>query len=95
MWGIYELAFGAKLNLAKLVIIPPSVPMVPQWFHATSYTTNNPGEVHKYLGAPFSNQLNKIDTYNFCLDKISKCILGWSNRLLSFIGKVLLIKHVL
>lgn len=32
---------------------------------------------------------------NFCLNKIGKRISGWSNHLLSFTGKVILIQHVL
>lgn len=47
------------------------------------------------MGAPFGNQVKRIVMYNFCLDRIGKRISGWANKLLSFIGKVLLIQHVL
>lgn len=33
--------------------------------------------------------------YNFFLDRISKCISGWANKLLTFTGKIILIQLVL
>lgn len=92
--NLYELASGAKLNLAKSVIIPLALPKIPQWLHNTSCSINKPREIHKYLGVPFGYQLKKIEMYNFCLDQISKRISGWAKKLLTFMGKVL-IQHVL
>lgn len=48
---LYELASGAKLNLAKSVIIPLALPSIPQWLRDTGCTINKPGEIQKYLGA--------------------------------------------
>lgn len=92
---LYELAFGTNLNLAKLVIIPLALPMIPQWLHDIGCTISNSSEVQKYLVAPFKQQLKKIDMYNFYLGKINKKIMGWANELLTFTDKVLLIQHVL
>lgn len=93
--SLYEKASGAKLNLAKLVIVPIALITIPQWLRDTGCSISQPGEVQKYLGAPFGQQLRPTNMYNFCLDRISKRISGWANRLLTFTGKVLLIQHVL
>lgn len=62
LW-LYKMASGAKLNLAKLVIIPLALPKIPQWLHNTRCTISNPGEVQKYLGAPFGHQLKKTNNH--------------------------------
>lgn len=92
---IYELALGAKLNLKKSVIVPLAMPSIPEWLRNTRCTISQPGEIQKYPGAPFGNQIKAIDMFNFCLDRISKHISGWANHLLTFTGKVILIQHVL
>lgn len=88
---LYEATLGARMNLAKTVIISLGFNIVPQWVHATGYKISASGEIQQYLGAPIGNQLNQADMHGFYLEKIGKIISGWSNRLLSFSGKVILI----
>lgn len=92
---LYKLASGEKLNLAKLVIIPLALPTISQWLHDMGCIISKPREIQKYLKAPFGLQLQRTKMFNFCLDRIGKRIVGWENRLLTFIGEVLLIQHVL
>lgn len=92
---LYETASRAKLNMSKSMIIPHTLLVIPNWLHNTGCTVNLPGEIHKYLGAPFGFQLKASEMHNFFLDCISKKILGWAKKLLSFTGKVILIQHVL
>lgn len=92
---LYEVASGAKLNLSKSVNIPLGLPIVPQWIHDTGCTISGPTEIHKYLGARFGHQLKSSELHKFCLDWINKRISSWSNKLLSFTGKMLLLQHVL
>lgn len=92
---IYELALGAKLNLEKSVIVPLALLSILQWLRDIGCTISQPGEILKYLGAPFGLQIRATNMYNFCLDRISKRISGWANRLLTFTRKVILIQHVL
>lgn len=91
----YELASIANVNLAKIVIIPLTMPNMQQWLVDTGCKIGKPGEIQKYLGAPIGHQLKISMLHDFCLDKISKCIKGWSNCLLSFTRKTPLIQHVL
>lgn len=92
---LYKVASGACLNMAKSVVIPLALPITPQWLINTRYIISAPGEVPKYLGAPFDLDLKSSQLHDFCLGRISKRIKGWENWLLSFTGRVLLIKHIL
>lgn len=92
---LYEVASGAKLNMSKSIIVPLSLPVIPQWLTTIGCRISEPGKVQKYLGAPIGCNLKSSQLHDFFLDQISKRIKGWANKLLSFIGKVLLIKHVL
>lgn len=92
---LYEVALGARLNFAKLVIIPLMLPAIPQWLIHTGCTMSALGEVQKYLGAPFGLGLISSQLHDFCIDRVSKRIKGWANFLVSFNGRVLLIQHVL
>lgn len=91
IFGIYETMAGEKMNFRKTVIIPLSMDSIPQWIHNLGCKISGPGEIQRYLGAPIGNLLKQSDMHNFCLDKISNRISGWSNRLLSLLGKILLI----
>lgn len=83
------------MNLAKATIIPIGLSPIPQWVHDIGCKVGSPSEVQRYLGAPIGYQVRHFDLHNYCLDKISKRISGWSNRSLLFTSRVLLIKHVL
>lgn len=93
--SLYEKAAGAKMNLFKMVIIPLALPTIPQWVIYSGYKISASGEIQRYLGALIGYQLRQSNLHNFYLDKISKQILGWSNRLLSLTGKILSIQHIL
>lgn len=83
------------MNLSKTIIIPLGMSTILQWIHDTDCKISGPSEIQRYLGAPIGYQLWQVDMHNFCLDKISKHISRWSNHLLSFMGKTILIQHVL
>ncbi|CAM6097625.1 unnamed protein product [Calypogeia fissa] len=92
--SIYELASGARLNLAKFVIIPLALPDIPIWLRQSGGVISEAGMVHKYLGAPIGWDLKPTVLHNFCFDKLGARLALWSARLLTFTGRVLLIKHV-
>lgn len=92
---IYELASGAKINLSKTGIIFLAMNDIPQWLTDTGCKISKSGEIQKYLGAPIGYQLKLSTLHDFCLARISKRIKGWTNHLLSFTGKTILIQHVL
>jgi hypothetical protein len=51
--------------------------------------------VHRYQGAPWGSQLSDLQLHQFFLDKISPRLCSWTSKMLSFTGRLLLIKHVL
>ncbi|KAL2633895.1 hypothetical protein R1flu_005374 [Riccia fluitans] len=51
--------------------------------------------VYRYLGAPIGSGLKHDQLISFCLDRMVSRLNLWSNRLLSFKARVILIKHVL
>lgn len=92
---VYEEASGARLNLNKFVIIPFGAPQIPEWLSQTSCLISESGTVHRYLGAPWGCKLSDGQLHNYCLDQISERLRTWSTKILTFTGRVLLIKHVL
>lgn len=71
-----------------------AMPSIPQWLVDTSCKIIQHGEIQKYLGAPIDHSLRLSSLHDFCLDRISKHIKGWANKILSFTEKTLLIQHV-
>lgn len=93
--SMYERASSAKLNVAKSIVIPFGVPVIPLWFLNFGCLIKSPGVIHKYLGAPWGSEIEKANFFDFCIDGISKRLNPWSNRTLSFTSQSLLIRHVL
>lgn len=91
----YETASGARLNLQKSVVIPFALKEIPEWLRETGCIIIKSGEVQRYLGAPIGVDLRSDQLHQFCLEKIGKRLSSWSLRLLSFSGRLILIKHVL
>lgn len=50
--AMYERASGAKLNVAKSVVIPFGVPVIPLWHLNLGCLISSPSMIHKYFGAP-------------------------------------------
>lgn len=85
----YKMAAGTKMNLTKTVIIPLGFSNIPQWIQDTGCKISGPRGDH----APIGYLLRQTEMHSFCLDKISKRNLGWSNQLLSLTGRTILIQH--
>ncbi|KAL2607838.1 hypothetical protein R1flu_026411 [Riccia fluitans] len=52
-------------------------------------------KVYMYLGAPIGSGLTHDQLISYCLDRMVSRLNLWSNRILSFEGRVILIKHIL
>ena len=93
--GVYEQASGQQLNRTKTALF---------------FSKNTPDEIkeeiknrfgaqvirqhEKYLGLPSLMGKNKRNTFNDVKDKLSKKLAGWKEKLLSKVGKEVLIKVV-
>lgn len=93
--ALYKLAFRAYLNLAKSIVIPFRVPNTSLWLLNLGCKISSPCVIHKYLGVPWGFELGKAKLFYFFLANISKWLNLWSNCILSFMGRTLLIRYVL
>jgi hypothetical protein len=91
----YEWATGAKLNLHKSVVIPMAPPDTPTWLSSAGCIISHPGVVQKYLGAPFGWGLTTGQLHVFCMEKLAKQLSTRANKLLTFAGRTILVKHIL
>lgn len=92
---IYEQASGAKLNISKSTVIPIGISPTPQWLHNTGCIIAKPGGITHYLGVPIGVRLSTTQIQSYCLDRVCKQISSWKTKLLSFISRTILIKHIL
>lgn len=93
--GLYELAFGAKLNDVKSIIIPFNVHDIPLWLLNFGCRLGLPRTIQRYLEAPWGCAIAKAELFDFCLVSISKKLQSWVSCLLSFMRRTLLIRHIL
>lgn len=93
--AVYKRATGASLNLKKSVVIPFGVSDFPLWLVNLGCVISLPGTVQRYLGAPWGTGLDEAHLLDFYLEWMAVRLSAWSSRTLSFIGRTLLIFHVL
>ncbi|KAL3701794.1 hypothetical protein R1sor_019816 [Riccia sorocarpa] len=91
----YELISGAKLNLSKSLIMPLGPGRNPAWLHETGCEIAGEGKNFIYLGVSTSNPINEKEITKSIVKKIENKLNHWSNRLLSWPGRILLLQHVL
>ncbi|KAL3701503.1 hypothetical protein R1sor_019525 [Riccia sorocarpa] len=91
----YELASGAKINLAKSLIMPLGAVATPQWVAGTGCVVAGPGDSFKYLGVRIGVQLAEGVRFQAIIIRMKEKIFRWENALLSWRARALLIKHVL
>ncbi|KAL2642721.1 hypothetical protein R1flu_010308 [Riccia fluitans] len=94
--SFFESASGARLNLQKsfaLVIGLHTEP--PHWLRRMGCGIMEHRKLYRYLGAPISSGLTHDQLISFCLDRLVSRLNLWSNKILSFEGRVVLVKHIL
>ncbi|KAL3697595.1 hypothetical protein R1sor_011671 [Riccia sorocarpa] len=92
---VFEEISGAKLNLSKSLIMPihPSVP--PDWITTTGCDIAGPGRNFLYLGVSTSSPVNETQIVKAITKKLLNRLKHWSNRLLSWPARIILLKQVL
>ncbi|KAL3691868.1 hypothetical protein R1sor_005519 [Riccia sorocarpa] len=91
----FELISGAQLNVAKSLIIPIGMETVPRWMLMTGCKVAAEGEIHTYLGAPVGVGIAEDQLEAFLLEKLTKKVNFWANRMLSWEGRCTVLKHAL
>ncbi|KAL3682664.1 hypothetical protein R1sor_000686 [Riccia sorocarpa] len=94
---VFEEISGAKLNLAKSLIMP-ICPTVPSgWLNSTGCEVAGPSKHFLYLGVSTSNPINEVQITKAISQKIMKRLAHCSKRFLSWPAKIaiVLLKQVL
>ncbi|KAL3701989.1 hypothetical protein R1sor_020011 [Riccia sorocarpa] len=91
----FEEVSGAKLNLAKSLIMPLAPGRMPAWVYRTGCEVAEAGKPFKYLGISTSSPVNEKQITAGVIKKMENKLAHWSNRLLSWPAKTILLRHVL
>ncbi|KAL3692121.1 hypothetical protein R1sor_005772 [Riccia sorocarpa] len=91
----FEMASGACLNLQKSVVMPMK-PRPPQaWLNETRCEIAGPGQKFVYLGVSTSTPIDEKTIADEIVQKMVRKLKHWSNRLLSWPAKTILLRHML
>ncbi|CAM8995607.1 unnamed protein product [Rhodiola kirilowii] len=92
----YEEVFGQRINFSKSdVLFSRNVDPVQKKLLANLMGVLAVQSHSKYLGLPLVMGQRKSDIFRFILDKVWSRVNGWKQKLLSIVGKEILIKSVL
>ncbi|KAL3683686.1 hypothetical protein R1sor_001708 [Riccia sorocarpa] len=91
----FEIASGACLNLQKSLIMQLRPGAVLTWMAQAGCEIATRGRSFVYLGVSTSSPINEENIAAEIVQKLMKKLKHWSNRLLSWPAKTLLLKHVL
>ncbi|KAL3688477.1 hypothetical protein R1sor_014786 [Riccia sorocarpa] len=91
----FEEISGAKLNLAKSLIMPISPTTPLEWVCNTGCEVAGPGKSFLDLGVSTSNPMDEGQVTMMITQKIMKRLTHWSNRFLAWPAKIILLKQVL
>ncbi|KAL3684604.1 hypothetical protein R1sor_002626 [Riccia sorocarpa] len=92
---VYEDISGACLNLEKFIIILVVMDSTPAWLNCTGCYIANEGGVIRYLGFPIGWKLIEAHRYNFLLGRMEKKLRWWAYKLLTFEGRLTVLRHIL
>lgn len=93
--AVYERISEAQLNLQKSLLIQLNVGPSPNWFPRASCRIAVWGEVFKYLRCPVGFDLGPNKILCFLMDNVRKKFRHWSNKLLTMVGHLVLIRHMI
>ncbi|KAL4383150.1 hypothetical protein GQ457_15G021490 [Hibiscus cannabinus] len=91
----FELAAGLKLNLKKSKLLGINVEdqQIAQW--ASLLNCKSECFPSQYLGLPLGASRNSLQLWSPLIDKFKNKLAGWKAKLLSFAGRLTLVKSVL
>ncbi|KAL3679689.1 hypothetical protein R1sor_022645 [Riccia sorocarpa] len=91
----FENASGACLNLQKSIVMQLKPRDQPEWMGSTGCEIAGLGRSFKYLGVATSSPIDEKTITEEIMQKLMKKLKHWSNRLLSWPAKTILLRHVL
>lgn len=92
----YQLISGQKINLAKSeIVFSRNVEMVTRHSIINTLGVGQVQKHLKYLRLPLVFGNSKSEFFKYLIERIWQKVLGWKEKLLSYAGKVTLIKSIL
>ncbi|KAL2641260.1 hypothetical protein R1flu_008847 [Riccia fluitans] len=91
----YELASGAKVNIAKSLVMPLGSKEVPTWVDELGCEVAGSGRAFRYLGVQIGVDLLGNESITTALRKLNSRFLQWEDFYLPWAARVILIKHIL
>ncbi|KAL3675865.1 hypothetical protein R1sor_025813 [Riccia sorocarpa] len=91
----YEQASGARLNVQKSTIMQLKPGPAPEWLAGTRCEIAGPGRPFVYLGVQTNSPVDERLITESIVQKMMKKLNHWSNKLLSWPARTILLKHVL
>ncbi|KAL3698517.1 hypothetical protein R1sor_012593 [Riccia sorocarpa] len=91
----FERISGAQLNVAKSLIIPLGMENIPRWILETGCRVVAEGDVWTYLGTPVGVKVGEDQLETFLLEKLTRRVNHWSNRMLTWEGRCIVLKHAI
>ncbi|KAL3690516.1 hypothetical protein R1sor_016825 [Riccia sorocarpa] len=93
--GEFEGASGACLNLQKSIMMQLRPRETPTWLEQSSCKVAEPGKHFLYMGVLTSSPIDEGAIAAEIVQKMMQKLKHWSNKLLSWPAKTILLKHVL
>ncbi|KAL2653440.1 hypothetical protein R1flu_021568 [Riccia fluitans] len=90
----YETISSARLNISKSTIIPVAMRDTPSWLHHIGCYVAKEGDVIRYLGFPIGWKITETQQWDYILERIQRKLGSWTFWMLSFMGCMVLMKHV-
>ncbi|KAL3697371.1 hypothetical protein R1sor_011447 [Riccia sorocarpa] len=91
----FEVASGASLNLQKSIVMQMRPGPPQMWMEDSGCEVAGPGKKFVYLGVSTSTPIDEKTIADEIVQKMLKKLKHWSNRLLSWPSKTILLRHVL
>ncbi|KAL3679123.1 hypothetical protein R1sor_022079 [Riccia sorocarpa] len=91
----FEVMSGARLNVSKSLVIPIGFKEPPDWLRRTGCKLALEGEVWSYLGCPIGIDLSEEQVMQWMLDRMTKRLSHWTNRLLTWESRTVMARHIL
>ncbi|KAL3701937.1 hypothetical protein R1sor_019959 [Riccia sorocarpa] len=92
---LYEEISGARLNIEKSTIIPIATKRTPDWMNRLDCYIAREGEVIRYLGHPVGWNVKENQKCDYIIGKLQKRLGNWMYRMLSFAGRMVVMKYIL
>ncbi|KAL3693857.1 hypothetical protein R1sor_007508 [Riccia sorocarpa] len=92
---LYEDISGAKMNMSKTTVILVAMDSSPTWLTAHGCYIAREGEVIRYLGFPIGWKVKPTQQSDYVLAKVQRRLGSWTYRMLTFAGRVTVVKHIL